>query len=308
MGLVDDDWYSAHQFLGVAENQQNRSELFRMYYTDQPANVLGCITRKQFCDPVTKFCSPLDSGSMPPNLFSSEEQKQLFWYWATATKSWPTDLHQLPQILGNRALQARANFYDGVQGPLPPNQWMQEVLHWHTLSLATIQRLTVEMAIGPSDASMNRYVNKTVPKFSTRQSCLPQKVRSTAFTSFSMLGLAVILILGSLIILFANAVDPFFAFLRKRHKKGTYRHLEWVSNDTLQLQRMVHEELGLGAWIGAADTIPVTRPEEYLGVLDVSDEKHPIMVRGASSSISAAVRLEARQDKLPMQTTIMRHF
>ncbi|KAL9618795.1 MAG: hypothetical protein Q9160_006518 [Pyrenula sp. 1 TL-2023] len=240
---------------------------------------------------------------MAPNLFSNEEQKQLFWYWTAAVETSATSFEQVPRTLGIGALQARANFFGGKQGPIPPDQWMQEVLHWYTVILATIQRLTVDMVTGPSDESMNKYMNKTVPEFSSRQSCLPQKVRSTAFTSFSVFGLAVTFILGSLIILLANVIEPFSAFLQKHYKKGTYQRLEWVSNETLQLQRMVHEELGLGTWSGAAETVPVTEPGERLGLLDVSEEKHPIMVRGSSSQTSVAGKSDAKQEKLSTQIT-----
>lgn len=57
--------------------------------------------------------------------------------------------------------------------------------------------------------------------------------------------------------------------------------LEWFSNETLQLQRMAHEELGLGGvWSGCTGpgAIPVTDKGELLGVLDVLDPGHPRLV------------------------------
>jgi len=36
-----------------------------------------------------------------------------------------------------------------------------------------------------------------------------------------------------------------------------------------------HEALGFGRWLGANNVIVVTEPGETLGVLDVSDGKHP---------------------------------
>ena len=56
---------------------------------------------------------------------------------------------------------------------------------------------------------------------------------------------------------------------------------EWFSNDKLQLQRMAHEELGLGGtWSGCTGphTIPITEKGQLLGVLDVSDPDHPRLV------------------------------
>ncbi|KAK0621819.1 hypothetical protein B0T17DRAFT_642089 [Bombardia bombarda] len=43
------------------------------------------------------------------------------------------------------------------------------------------------------------------------------------------------------------------------------------------LQRMAHEELGMGIWSRCDETIPVTSGNATLAVLDVSDEKHPLL-------------------------------
>ncbi len=43
----------------------------------------------------------------------------------------------------------------------------------------------------------------------------------------------------------------------------------------LQLQRLAHEELGLGTWGGTADDYPLTQPGECLATVDISDPEHP---------------------------------
>lgn len=178
-------------------------------------------------------------------------------------------------------LQAHDNMDGFLMGPLPSEQWKREALFWESISLAALQIATVEVATGPwGNPFVQKYVQKTVPEVSGNQSCYPQVVRNAAYTSFSVLGLALTMALGGVIVLVANAVEPVCAFVQKRWSKrgrGTYRRLEWVTNEALQLQRMVHEELGLGTWTGTAQEIPVTGGDETLGVLDVSDEKHPIM-------------------------------
>ena len=103
-----------------------------------------------------------------------------------------------------------------------------------------------------------------------------QKVRSTAYTSFNVLGLFLTLGIGALIIILAYTIEPLLHFIQLRRKKGLYERLEWVTNETLQMQRLVHEELGAGTWSRATEDIPITAPGELLAVLDVSDENHPI--------------------------------
>ncbi|KAL9621519.1 MAG: hypothetical protein Q9160_004049 [Pyrenula sp. 1 TL-2023] len=47
---------------------------------------------------------------------------------------------------------------------------------------------------------------------------------------------------------------------------------------------MIYEGLDRGTWTGASDSIPVTELGEELGILDVSDEKHPVMKRPISEN------------------------
>lgn len=51
--------------------------------------------------------------------------------------------------------------------------------------------------------------------------------------------------------------------------------MEWIANETLQLQRLAHEELGAGGWSGAANAVPVTKAGETLATLDTTDAYHP---------------------------------
>jgi hypothetical protein len=104
-----------------------------------------------------------------------------------------------------------------------------------------------------------------------------QKIRSDAFTSFSVLGLAIILGVGGLLIALAYSLELLAECASRRARRGAYRRLEWSANGTLQLQRLAHEELGYGgAWAGADAFVPVTRPAGApLAVLDIRDGKHP---------------------------------
>lgn len=69
---------------------------------------------------------------------------------------------------------------------------------------------------------------------------------------------------------------PVSDWLDKWLGKGDYQRLDWAMNDTLQLQRLAHEELGCGTWIG--EEFPITAFGEKLAVLDVSVPGHPKLV------------------------------
>lgn len=59
-------------------------------------------------------------------------------------------------------------------------------------------------------------------------------------------------------------------------------HAEWQAGTTLQLQRLAHEGLGLGAWSKTTGAVPVTRPGDVMGVLDVGNIQHPRLVAPAT--------------------------
>jgi hypothetical protein len=81
----------------------------------------------------------------------------------------------------------------------------------------------------------------------------------------------------------STILEQTIAFVSKlpnlqRNRKITYGHAEWQANSTLQLQRLAHEGLGLGTWSRTDESVPVTELGDTLGVLDVSDRKHPRLV------------------------------
>lgn len=103
-----------------------------------------------------------------------------------------------------------------------------------------------------------------------------QKILTTAYTNFNTFGLCLTLALGTLIIVTSYALGPVLSCIQSRWRSlDKYSRLEWCANETLQLQRLAHEELGLGAWRGGVDAVPITEPGARLGVLDLEDLDHP---------------------------------
>jgi len=64
-------------------------------------------------------------------------------------------------------------------------------------------------------------------------------------------------------------------WLRRKRKLDQYALLEWSINDTLQLHRLAHEELGYGNWRNCADAVPLTEKGELLAMVDLDDMNHP---------------------------------
>lgn len=71
-------------------------------------------------------------------------------------------------------------------------------------------------------------------------------------------------------------------------------------NETLQLQRLAHEELGLGTWRQCDKDVPVTESRQRLGVLDLSDRRHPRLI-APPTSFEEVLDEEAKDRSGPVQ-------
>lgn len=113
--------------------------------------------------------------------------------------------------------------------------------------------------------------------FLLRQADFQQKVLSSAYSNFSVLGLASILIVGGLIIILGYTLESIIDFIERRIHVIKYSRLEWSTNDVLQMHRIANEELSIGTWdkCTGVRAVPITACSEKLAVLDIQDPKHP---------------------------------
>ena len=121
-------------------------------------------------------------ASSADSLWQTERQKGLVnWSVARIVEFASTSLTSFVNILGVSSLISRTSLLNGVQGPLPDNQWQKEVEHWFTAHLADLQRVPVEVATGPIDANFRKMlVNPQTPE----QSVLCRSQVSSTFLSF----------------------------------------------------------------------------------------------------------------------------
>jgi hypothetical protein len=125
----------------------------------------------------------------------------------------------------------------------------------------------------------------------------PQKFRSTSYTSFSALGLAIVITVGALIIILGAAIEPLAGWVARRWRRGIYRWLEWNTNGTLQLQRLAHEAAGWGTWFATTDLVPIAFAGDILASLDLHNERHPTLLRRvAAQGHDDAILLRNRND------------
>ncbi|KAK8086032.1 cytochrome p450 protein [Apiospora phragmitis] len=281
----DDAWYRATSPYGT-EKTLHSATYGNAYTTTEAASPLGCKQQFQWCNSeygIPKGCGPLtgwldatagayplfnlsadnfNSPGAPP--FDTEPGSRLDWAAGLDTLSGAG----IPNLLG------------GVQLGLSKNQWQLGVTKWWNTTLALHQAGYVDVAVGHNntDANLQRLVDPPSNEYQ-RHFCQNQKIRQAGYASFSMFGLLFTYILGALIILMSFALDPIMCCLHRRAKYRQYQYLEWRTNGALQLHRLGQDELGCGKWSGCTDITPVTRPEDRLADLDISDLEYPRLNR-----------------------------
>jgi hypothetical protein len=130
-----------------------------------------------------------------------------------------------------------------------------------------------------------------------RNICANQKIVSNNYSSFNVLGLSLILALGTTIVVLDLGFEPTVRWWQRRRyrkllsnsdeqdggekgKHSLYGALEWSQTSILQLQRLAHEEAGYGVWSGCDQNVPVTEAGQMLASLNLRNLSHPRLKKG----------------------------
>ncbi|KAI3320180.1 hypothetical protein HD806DRAFT_547375 [Xylariaceae sp. AK1471] len=274
-----DPWYRGTEPLDVMQSA---------YKQDEPGPALGCAVQYQVCYgglPKSKQCTHLSSLNdtlflMHQMLENDQEASDRFSWMYQSAISAGFDLRTTLSVLGTEALTARSSLINGIQGPLLEDQWKLDVQLWYSVQMSMMQRAFVVTATGPANPDLvqlgyYRRPNTTVEK----TLCRSQKIISTAFVSFSVLGLILLTVLGGIIAAVCISLVPLAKVIQKMFNIKPYHLLEWSVNSPYQLHRLANEELCIGTWTRAKEEIPVTDTDQNLALLDTSDADHPRLQR-----------------------------
>lgn len=189
---------------------------------------------------------------------------------------------------GALALQAQDTVFSSVvidqAGRIPDNQWQIELDGWFAVSSARLQQELVQDASGLPDPIQRAGAVFTPPADKYEAAiCNRQMIRNApGYQNFSTLGVALILILGTVLIVLGLTIDTVVGLVQKKIK-ADYLRLSWTSDGYLQLQRMAWEGAGYGDWERCDDDVPTSRgmgrDNQKLGVLDISVPEHPHMMK-----------------------------
>ncbi|OJD40710.1 uncharacterized protein BKCO1_1000451 [Diplodia corticola] len=274
---VADPWYSANNLFGTTwVYGGNNTGESQFYYRDEPASVLGCVMQQQICNPreeagSRRRCTPLSSNlDLQANAASVVQQGADEAWWlrrlVELLLAKPPALWDIINTIGSQSLSSSFTLYNGVQAPLPPDQWQRDVERWHSIMMASLQGSAVAVAEGPSAPELRAEYRRPVDE---RERALCRRQQLLCFRPLFIFAA------GGLVIVASWVLEPFVAYVQRRCKLDSYARLEWCTNETLQLQRLAHEELGMGTWSKCDGDVPVTEKGERLAMLDLADSKHP---------------------------------
>jgi hypothetical protein len=178
-----DPWYEAThnagaQLLLISAEDLNQTITMPLYGANNPASPLGCKTQHQFCtsgQPAGSQCAPLSpyldfiETALVTFLANQEvANRRINWLYDAILSVAPV-LPDIPAALGSHSLLSRQGLSANIQGPLPDNQWMLDIQHWHNITLASLQDSFVVAVTGPSDPAvlpwMNRKPNNTEEQY-----------------------------------------------------------------------------------------------------------------------------------------------
>lgn len=142
--------------------------------------------------------------------------------------------------------------------------------------LAGLQAKVVNTAQGTANAPFKPLTYKPENEMEWNL-CRNQKIRSTQYANFIVLGLVIVYFIGALIIIISFGIDPVLNILQKRGWYNKYAYLEWQGETAIQLHRVAQDQLGHGEWINCDDRMPITQPDDLLAPFDITDPEHPVL-------------------------------
>lgn len=276
---MSDPFFSAnipYSYPDVVKNNTN----FTKYESDDYVNVLGCIDQHQYCNPNNNKCTPLmGTANILDEVFKLDlNDRQLAVVGRIAPQQLRLTTYYSVNGRGPSALRASETVFELSQIGLPNNQWMIEASSWFAIAVAKLQEIPIRWATGPPNVPAGSTLDRA--SFPAEiQMCKSQIILSPGGTmSFSVLGIAVILIVGIFLMLLSLWLDSITGYVRWKLQSNDYKRIQWGLDGMFQLHRLAYEAAGQGTWTGGADAIPVTQRGDLMGVPEFhADSRHPTL-------------------------------
>jgi len=253
---VNDPWFLAQE--PYVDEPVNTT----FYYSQDPVAVLGCTYQFEICNAAAAkgrrcFNTYIEGSNLDAQLDGiSFNARQASIAKRILTSAMIGSVYSVILAQGAWDLLANRHTINGVATALPPDQWVLEADHMFGTSLNNLQILSAEYVTGPNDRSDGGNIVDLPDE--DKWMCTNQIVRRDDYTSFNVLGLAIILVVGGCLIVLNLTLISMVSRLQQSTERGQRRNEEWQASDMLQLHRIALENQGIGQWEGADASVPVT--------------------------------------------------
>lgn len=251
----DDPWFTAHQEV---------TEEITSYSSDLWVSPMACKQQFEICGLSSRGnrqCTGLVARLDLPDAILKLDLNlaQQFTFIRISLAIGNTMLRGLIRTRKQNALRAQDTVVDLYQNYLPRDQWTQEISGWFHTGLSMIQHAVAEYPTGPAHAAEVRGPNSTYEE----AMCWNQIINETGdTTSFSIVGMVVLFVIGGLIIIASFILDTVVGWVQQRLKVAEHARMSWILDDKLQLQKLLGIELDLGHWKDGEQNIPTTHSDE----------------------------------------------
>ena len=282
---VDDPWFSAHE----ESSGEVGFTTITWYLRDYPVNVLGCIDQHQFCDPMypdfdgaSLGCTDLTSyqGAIDQVAYLPISTLQLNVAGRVISGLFYDNMYYSVFGRGASALRASETVSQLTQlATLTNHQWVIEINNWFATILARTQQSVLEYATPNLDLPAGGKIVSQHTRDDTLL-CHAQKIQApNGYQNFSLLGIVIIIVLGTIIIVLGTTIDSVVGACQSRWSKDAYGPLAWALDEKLQLQRMAYEGAGWSGWDNCDSAVPIYSKGRDLGQYTTTEKSHPTIQR-----------------------------
>ena len=251
---VDDPFFAAHR---------ERDGVFeQIYYTaDNLTTVMACVEQAQLRNPntgaTTIESAPFLVWEDAVNLALTPGQNASTDRLMVMTLN--TGMHYSVYGTENIALEAASSLLTTTSTKLPSNQWQLELISWFEVALAAMQVHSLSFAskdvgnLGP----LELFAMDDMPDLAS--TCHSQIIRNAGgYQSFSVLGVSIIVAIGTLIIIVSLVLDSAVGALRKRFHWKEYKEEAWRTDSMLHQQGLAFEGTSVVKWTHFDTNVPIT--------------------------------------------------
>lgn len=277
---VKDPWFSA----GKEYHRDSPLSLVATNFErDRPISTLGCTEQHQICAGEGR-CTTLQGLNQIQETLGAHFK---------LTPNQDVTLDRLVKAIGVSALSFVANTLARSRTPLlavnltatetstlslpvPDDQWQLEVGYWHAVAMAQLQRTLIEYGTGQISPQVKYLVPATG---ADKVFCRNIMVRSTLYSSFNVVTLALIIFFGGAIILLSLTIETVSRWLQLRWNRGSHGRQMWEDHDMLGFQSKRRKGASFPSPNGSLGSMPMGQQHIFdqgvqMGIMSPNVSRH----------------------------------